>query len=510
MKKTLLAVLLFTASSYFKLAAQALPAAYTQTTIVSGLQYPTDFDWSSDGRYFVNQKGGNATGSCANGKILVYSSSGTLLSTFYDLTDSVNCDFERGLLGIALDPNFNNNHYVYVYYVHKWLTANSCRILRFTENNNVGTNPTIIMDISVNGLLNVNGQAITIAGNHFGGIIRFRPSQPDKIYVQIGDLAYTQTTPSTNMGNKLNYPFGKILRINSDGTIPTDNPFYDDGNPATGNDDRIWTYGNRNGFGMCFNPVTDSMYFSENGLNQWDEYNICHKGGNYGWATCEGNFMNSSTTTPCNLTGDVRPMATWGAPLGGVTGTLFYSGTVMPEFDNHILVGDNDYGRIYDLTLGNPPAYDTVISNVIFADVVSVSSGGLTTMRQGTDGCIYAMKGGYTISGTIFKICHAPVGVATNPNYENIIGQNYPNPTTGKTQIDFSINQTSSVSIDLYDVTGRKVKTIYNAADVPAGNHSVELSDLSSFTAGSYFYKMAVKQNNKLVFSETKRMLLVH
>ncbi len=507
MKKSLLliAVLLFTSAS-LKLNAQALPSTYVQTTIVSGLQYPTDFDWTPDGRYFINQKGGNTAGSCANGKILCYSSAGVLLGTFYDLTDSVNCDFERGLLGIAVDPDFTNNHYIYVYYVHQWGAANSCRILRFTENANVGTNPTIIMNISVNGLLNINGQAIPIAGNHFGGIIRFRPSQPDKIYVQIGDLAYNQTVPATNMANKLNYPFGKILRINKDGTIPTDNPYYDDGNTATGHDDRIWTYGNRNMFGMCFNPVTDTMYSSENGLNTWDEFNIIHKGGNYGWATCEGNFLNTSTT-PCNLTGDVRPIATWSNPPA-VTGCVFYSGSVMPEFDNHLLVADNDFGRIYNLTLGNAPIYDQVTSNVIFADV---TTGGLTAMKQGADGCIYAMKGGYTTTGQIFKICHAPgVGIAVNAQIENSIGQNYPNPTTGKTQIDFSVNQTSSVSIDLYDVTGRKLKSIYNATDVASGLHTVDLADLSNFNAGSYFYKMDVKQNNKVIYTETKRMLLVH
>ncbi len=507
MKKILLAfAVLFTITASLKLHAQALPAMYTQTNIVTGLQYPTDWDWTADGRYFINQKGGNAAGSCANGKILVYSSAGVLLSTFYDLTDSVNCDFERGLLGIAIDPDFANNHYVYVYYVHKWLTANSCRILRFTENANVGTNPTIIMDISVNGLTNVNGQAIAIAGNHFGGIIRFRPSQPDKIYVQIGDLAYNQTVPATNMANKLNYPFGKILRINKNGTIPTDNPYYDDGNPAVGNDDRIWTYGNRNMFGMCFSPVTDTMYSSENGLNTWDEFNVIHKGGNYGWATCEGNFMNGSTTTACNLTGDIRPIATWSNPPA-VTGCLYYSGSIMSEFDNHILVGDNDNGKIYNLTMGNAPAYDVVTSNVTFADV---TTGGLTSMKQGADGCIYAMKGGYTVAGTIFKICHTSgVGIATNDAIENTMGQNYPNPTNGKTQIDFSISQTASVNIDLYDVTGRKIKTIYSSSEVTAGNHTVELADISAFNSGSYFYKMEAKQNNKVIFTETKRMLLV-
>ncbi|MCW3103884.1 MAG: hypothetical protein JWO09_2324 [Bacteroidetes bacterium] len=500
MRKLLLAIIFIAASLYSgKVNAQALPATYFQQTIVTGLAYPVDFDWAPDGRYFITLKGGNSTGSCSNGKILVYSAAGALIGTFYDLTDSVNCDFERGLLGIALDPAFATNHYVYVYYVHKYGTANSCRVLRFTEAANVGTSPTIICDI------NLNGVSPAPAGNHFGGMIRFRPTEPDKIYFCIGDLAYQQGNPTLNYANKLNKPWGKILRINSNGTIPTDNPFYDDGNPATGNDDRIWSYGHRNGFGMTFSPLTDTMYYSENGWNAYDEYNVIHKGGNYGWATCEGDFVYN-TSTPC--TGFINPIATWGAPLGGITGTVYYSGTTMPEFNNHILVADNDYGRIYDLTLGNAPAYDMVTSKVIFADIVTPTGVGITTLREGADGCLYAMKGGYTTNGQIYRICHVGTGIATMAGNLNYIGQNYPNPSTGETQIDYSISDASEVMIELYDVTGRKVKTILNGSQDP-GDHTVTVSGLDKFAEGSYFYKIEVKQNGKTAYTATKRLMIV-
>ncbi len=483
--------------------AQTLPATYKQTSIVSNLVYPADFDWTPDGRYLVTQKGGNVF-PATNALIKIYSSAGVLIGTFYDLTDSVDADFERGLLGIAVDPDFTTNHYIYAYYDYRnpAQTKLAIRVVRFTEAGNVGTNPTLILNIQYATSVG------TYAGNHFGGIIRFRSSDPKKIYIQLGDLAYNQTNATLNYANKLNKPYGKILRINSDGTIPTSNPYYDDGNPATGNDDRIWTYGHRNSFGMCFNPVTDSMYSSENGLDTWDEFNIIHKGANYGWATCEGNYLNSSTTTLCNNPAFVNPIATWGAPLPGVTGCLFYSGTVMPEFNNHILAADNDYGIIYDFKMGNAPAYDIVTSKVNFADITT--SGGLTTMRQGqTDGCIYAMKGGYTTAGAIYKICHASsVGVTVNDQQENIVGQNYPNPSNGETQIDYSVAQTSNVTIQLYDVTGRKIKTILNDK-VQAGKHTAYMNGTSIFADGSYFYKMEVEQNNKIIYSETKRMLIV-
>lgn len=487
--------------------AQTLPATYTKTSIVTGLQYPSDFDWLPDGRYIVTQKGG-VSSTTSNATIKIFKSDGSTIGTFYDLTDSVNANGEHGLHGIAVDPDFNANHYVYAYYTYILKSKNikAFRVVRFTEASNVGTNPTLIF----------NHIYTSSNTNHVGGIIRFRPSEPKKLYIQIGELAYEQTNPTNNYANKLTNPYGKILRINTDGTIPTDNPFYDDGKPLTGNDDRIWSYGHRNSFGMCFNPVTDSMYSSENGLNAWDEFNIIHKGGNYGWATCEGDYMNSSTSTPCNNPSFVKPIATWGTVNGSlpsVTGCLYYSGTVMPEFNNHILVADNDFGIIYDLTMGNAPAYDMVTNKKSFADVVTGTGGtagtGLTALRQGADGCIYAMKGGYTTTGEIYRICPKSVGIDSQDGPVNAIGQNYPNPASGKTQIDYSVSQTSRVVITLVDVAGRTVRTLMNT-EVQSGKHTLEVSDLSSLPNGSYFYKMDVQQNNKTGFSQTKRMVVLN
>ena len=105
MKFTSLFILLLL--TFSNLYSQTIPTGFVKTNVITGLQYPVHFDVSADQRYFITQKGGNVGGSCANGKILVYSNSGALLSTFYDLTDSVQCDFERGLLGLALDPSFS-------------------------------------------------------------------------------------------------------------------------------------------------------------------------------------------------------------------------------------------------------------------------------------------------------------------------------------------------------------------------------------------------------------------
>ncbi len=500
MKKLILFI--FVAFASTGIHAQTLPGKYVQTSIVKDLKYPSDFDWLPDGRYLVTQKGGNSS-TTSNATIKLFQTDGTPVGTFYDLTDSVDANGEHGLHGIAVDPDFTNNHFVYVYYTYRnpSKTVYALRVVRLTEASNVGTAPKTIF----NQVYTYNASA----PYHVGGIIRFRPTQPDKLYIQIGELAIDQDKPATNFANKLNVPFGKILRINKDGSIPTNNPYYDDGKVTTGNDDRIWSYGHRNMFGMCFNPVTDSMYSSENGWNAWDEFNIIHKGGNYGWATCEGNYKNSSTSQACNDPSLINPMATWGTPLPSVTGCLYYSGTLMPEFNNHILVADNDYGILYDLTLGNAPAYDVVTNKATFADIVTETNvgTGLTTIRQGKEGCIYAMRGGYTQAGTIYRICPKSLDVNSMDGSANEMGQNYPNPTTGKTQIDYSVAQSSTVTITLMDVTGRTIRTLLNT-QVQPGKHTLDVNDLSGLSTGSYFYKMDVTQNDKVNFSTTKQLII--
>jgi glucose/arabinose dehydrogenase len=448
---------------------------YSVTTTVSGLPYPVAFTFTPDGRYLVTLKAGT---------IRTYNASGTLLGTFYNLSDSTYDDFERGLLGIEIDPDFTNNHYVYAYYVHRCCVSTGqtgsqyLRIVRFTEANNVGTNPTIILNIQVSN---------AIPGNHVGGNLRFRPSEPNNIYVSIGELN-TGSNAQT-----LTNPFGKILRIVKDGTIPTDNPFYDDGNPSTGNDDRIWSYGHRNPFDLCFSPVSDSLYISENGSTASamgdDEVNLGVKGKNYGWPTCEG-YDTYGNNNPCNnssFTAPITVMPPISNSLPAVTGIIYYSGSVMPEFDNHLLVADNDIGNIWDVTLQGP-SYATVTTNVILMDVVT--PGGLTTLKQGADGCVYAMKGGYNASGTISKICHSGVGIAES-TAELSIGA-YPNPFNETATISYTIEKPAFVSIALYDITGRKIADLSNESTA-AGKHTLTV-DASAFGAGTYF--CTVKAND--------------
>lgn len=464
MKKLLfLMAFIFTSSAFSQ--------AYITETPVTGLVNPSDFALiPGSTKVIVTLK--------TSGVKIYDMANNTEVSNFWTFTDSLNSNFERGVLGICLDVNYASNHYVYVYYVHSnppnSSTNQRIRIVRFTESGNVGTNPFLVVNHLVSG---------SPAGNHFGGIVRMHASEPTKLYYCTGELA------TSSNAQLLTNPYGKMLRVNTDGTIPTDNPFYDDGNPLTGNDDRIWTYGLRNAFGFCFSPINDSLYEAENGANTWDEANKITKGKNYGWPNCEG---YCSPYNPLYK----QPMVTWGSPLPAVTGIMIYNGSQMPWLNGKMLVADNDNGYIYNCTFNN--TLDSIVSRVQILDLL-----GLTTLTQGPDGYIYALNGGYAPQGRLYRIKPDPTGIDPNGIPVNFsLKQNYPNPFNPETSIKYSLVKNGFTTIKIFDAAGNEVSTLLNA-NMTAGEHEV-VWNASGFASGVYFYKMTVDGQ-----SIEKKMVLV-
>ena len=152
------------------------------------------------------------------GKVRIVKPDGTL-ATFLDISSKVDITGERGLLGIAFDPNFATNHYVYLYYTRKATTTTPVhnRVVRVTASGDAAIAGSEVL------IFRLNNQS---AADHQGGSIDFRPD--GKLYISSGD----NTTP--NNAQSLGNLFGKILRINKDGTIPTDNPFYAKPRATTG------------------------------------------------------------------------------------------------------------------------------------------------------------------------------------------------------------------------------------------------------------------------------------
>ena len=428
-----------TLSLYFVLAAQAQTP--TLSPVISALSSPVTFAIApDDGRFFIVHR---------SGLVRAFTSAGTLIGTFYDLTSSVTTAAYRGVLGIAFDPDYANNKFVYIFYENA--SPANHRIVRVTDVANVGTSPQIIFDESVS----------TSNGYNVGGAIHFMPDDTSHLFIALGfgNIA--------GAGQTLNSPHGKYLRIYRNGTIPLDNPYYDDGNPAAGNDDRIWAYGFRNPFDFSFNPQNDSLYSVDLGATTWDEVNIVSRGLNYGWDICEG---------ICGTAGMTNPIFEYSGN-SALTGILFYHHTLLPQFDNHALVGNYNTGQILDLALGNAPAYDTVLSQTVASSVTSI-----TAIAQGNEGCIYMLKGGNTSSGTLYRFCIPLTGIENQQVDFASEVEIFPNPASN----EFSISGISAeeFSIHLFSMEGKNLGEVFSGENLSGEKITVALNHLSG---GIYF-----------------------
>src|SRR5262245_14032769 len=191
------------------LAAATLPPGFSETLVASGMPDPTAIAIAPDGRIFVCQQAGQ----------LRVIRDGVLLSTPF-VTLSVSSVGERGLLGVAFDPDFATSQYVYVYYTTAAAPIHN-RVSRFTANGDVAlpASEFVLLDLD----------PLSGATNHNGGALHF--GIDGNLYVAVGENA--NSSNSQTLGNLL----GKMLRIKPDGTIPEDNPFYE---VAVGKNRAIW------------------------------------------------------------------------------------------------------------------------------------------------------------------------------------------------------------------------------------------------------------------------------
>lgn len=447
-------------------------AQYNITTLISGLTNPIAFDIAPDGRFFITLK---------EGLLQAFDSNGVFLQTVYNISDSTYDAGECGLLGICLDPQFSINHYIYLYYNHFDSNATAIqpriRVLRITESTNLAINPIMLLDIP------------ELGNNHVGGNIHFSKTGTDKLFISIGEntiMANAQLTDN---------PYGKILRINADGSIPTDNPFFDDGNPLTGNDDRIWAYGLRNSFDFTFSPLTDSLYATENGPFQDDEINIIHAGANYAWPNFTGITNNVVYSDP---------IFTW-TPTVAPTGILFYDDTLFPQFKNHLLVSIFNQGFIYDLTLGNPPYFDTVVASSISFNFGAGITHSNLTLKQGQEGCLYALHGGFVI-GDIFKICPLINSIVEQVSSATPSFTVYPVPASNHLLVSFPDFLNTSCTLLVYNMFGQQVFT--ENIFIRQSELLEHKINLQAYENGIYFIKIKFTTLHGNIFTLPKKFII--
>jgi glucose/arabinose dehydrogenase len=247
--------------------AASVPAGFTDSEVVSGLTNPTDMEFAPDGRLFVTEQAGT---------VRIVRPEGTL-ATFLDISTKVDSTGERGLLGLAFDPDFSTNHFVYLHYTREATATTSVhnRVVRVTASGDSAVAGSERLIFRLNNL--------SSATNHNGGAIHF--GEGGKLYVAVGDNANGDNAQS------LGTLKGKMLRINKNGTIPAGNPFY---STASGNNRAIWALGLRNPFKFAVKPNTGTIFINDVGERAWEEINRGASGANYGWNLCEGNHDNPS------------------------------------------------------------------------------------------------------------------------------------------------------------------------------------------------------------------------
>ena len=250
--------------------ASTYPPGFTEGVLAGGLTNPTAMAFAPDGRLFVSEQGG---------RLRVIKDGLLLPAPFVTLT--VNAVGERGLLGVAFDPAFATNHWVYVYYTATTPDIHN-RVSRFTAGGDVALAGSELV------LLDLNVEPVTSSANHNGGALQF--GRDGKLYISVGDNGDVSNSQS------LLTRFGKILRVNADGSIPPDNPFFD---TATGVHRAIWALGLRNPFTIAVQPGTGRLFVNDVGQNAWEEINDGMAGANYGWPTCEGP-NRIFTEVPCD------------------------------------------------------------------------------------------------------------------------------------------------------------------------------------------------------------------
>jgi glucose/arabinose dehydrogenase len=251
---------------------------FSETLVADGLTEPTSLEFSPDGKLFVTEKVGS---------IKIFADGVRVSENFLAPSPiQVESSGEGGLLGLAFDPEYESNRFVYLNYTNHEGPRN--RISRFTAN----AEGTEVLPGSEVVLMELEDLVVP---RHAGGAIHFGPD--GKLYVGVGDNSVEFKF------NPLGVPFqgdplsaqtlkslnGKILRINKDGSIPEDNPFFDQ---AEGKGRAIWALGLRNPYTFAFQPGTGLLFINDVGEGRFEEINVGRAGGNYGWPLLEGLEVN--------------------------------------------------------------------------------------------------------------------------------------------------------------------------------------------------------------------------
>jgi glucose/arabinose dehydrogenase len=346
-----------------------LPPGFVEAPYVAGLDRPTAMEFAPDGRLFVAEQGG----------ALRVVKGGQLLPAPF-LRVGVDSQGERGLLGVAFDPAFATNGFVYVYYTVPGSPAHN-RVSRFTAAGDVAVPGSEVAILDLDPLS-------TTATNHNGGAIHF--GADGKLYVGVGENA--RASEAQSLASRL----GKVLRINPDGSIPSDNPFI---NVAQGANRAIWALGLRNPFTFAVQPGSGLIFINDVGQVTWEEINAGAAGVNYGWPATEGPTTDPRFVTP------IHAYQHGASGVCAVTGGAFYNPAVAsfpPDYVGAYFFADlcGDFIRRLDPRTGAVQGFATDLS------------GSPVDLKVDAVGDLYYLaRAGAQWAGTVYRIAATPTPV---------------------------------------------------------------------------------------------------
>ncbi|MBI2953539.1 MAG: PQQ-dependent sugar dehydrogenase [Chloroflexi bacterium] len=312
------------------------PFAPRVEVVATGLQVPWALAFAPDGRIFFTERPGRL-------RVIV---GGQLQAAQVAQLPATEAG-EAGLMGLALDPAFQQNGHLYVMYTFRNPAGElRNRVSRLTESQGRAGNEIVILD-------DLPGATI-----HDGGRIKFGPD--GKLYVATGDAA------NTALPQRLDSPAGKILRINADGTVPIDNPF--PGSPA-------YSLGHRNPQGLAWHPITGQLFNTEHGPVGNDEVNIIRVGGNYGWPNVSG---------AGGLPQFADPILVFN-PAVAPSGATFYNGSQLFPWRGNLFFTTLRGQHLHRVSLAGPSFEDVAGQERLFEG----EFGRLRDVVEGPDGFLY-------------------------------------------------------------------------------------------------------------------------
>jgi len=429
--------------------------SYFQNEILAtGFDLPTNIEFLPDGRMLVVELEGTI-------KILPAPYTQPDPTPFLQLANVGSAGVQQGIYDLALDPNFATNHYYYVFYTAG--SPNRDRVSRLTANaSNTGT-------IAGSELI-LYQDPQTAHAEHHGGALNF--GNDGKLYFTTGEHFNAADA------QLLSSPRGKIHRVNPDGTVPTDNPFYDGSGP---NWDSIWALGLRNPFRAYYDVPTGRLFIGDVGGNDYstakEEVNLGVPGANYGWPNSEGNC-----SAPCT-----SPIYFY--PHNGrdasITGGFVYHGTQFPgNYQGNYFFADYGQNWIRRLTFDSNGNVNGVFNFEPADGTLDGPYGDIVYLTEGPEGALYYVDLGYSDDSGMFGISkirriryietnQAPVSVASA------------SPTSGPTPL--TVNFSSAGSLD---PEGQALSYSWTFGD---GNTSTQANPVHIYAqAGQYTVRLSV------------------